>query len=189
MRWSFQHVEGLIDFEKLIDLSHNYIVFDLKSNLDNKNITDINTSSTGKNDKRLLYNIYCEKWLVEQIKSYKEIEKIYKFSYESKPNNKHIITEKLTFLIQLYTQTIMSLNIFNFHYLRPRDKKDGINAFDLEKFEEILDDLPNKLLTYDLFKGGLDLLIQNSDKHFIITFDDGLQEQYQYSYNQIIKKK
>ena len=46
----------------------------------------------------------------------------------------------------------MSLNIFNFHYLRPKDKKDGVNAFDLEKFEEILDDLPNKLLTYDLFK-------------------------------------
>ena len=94
----FQHVEGFNWLlRKLIDLSHNYVVFDLKSNLDNKNITDINTSSTGKNDKRLLYNIYCEKWLVEQIKSYKEVEKIYKFSYESKPNHKHIIKEKINF--------------------------------------------------------------------------------------------
>tara|TARA_B100000886_G_scaffold296523_1_gene223752 strand:- start:7247 stop:8149 length:903 start_codon:yes stop_codon:yes gene_type:complete len=84
----------------------------------------------------------------------------------------------------------MSLFIFNFHYLRPKDKKEGFNAFDLEKFDNILDDLPNKLLTYDLFKkGGIDSLIRDSDKHFIITFDDGLQEQYHYSFNQINKKK
>ena len=58
----FQHVEGFNWLlRKLIDLSHNYVVFDLKSNLENKNITDINTSSTGRNNKKTFIQYYCKK--------------------------------------------------------------------------------------------------------------------------------
>lgn len=91
-----QHTDRFKDFiYKMIKLSSNYVLFDIKISQIDKDYLNINDSYIEVNNNKLPYIIFSKKYFLQLISNSKNLDSIYLYGYLTQPNKNVTILSKI----------------------------------------------------------------------------------------------